>query len=184
MEKHPVKNRPSYTIRLIFLIALLGGYVTSSYIRAEQLESCFDSEGNLFFSADCAIEDSEEGSQPEASQEPFSMEMEAIDLEQFKAQEPNWEPVAVEFSVTGLTMDDCCLRAIRGTKTQADERCKAKGKRSWQVISTPPEKVEGEPIKIIQNCYVYTSQKVDSEYLFSCHARAVSKCAWQSEFKF
>lgn len=180
-----MKSRPSYTITLIKLIAFVSGIVTSSYALAEPPSSCFDSDGNLLFGTDCVTEQNQaESDSEEGHEEPFSLELKRVNPEQFEAQEPNWEPVTAEFSVTGVTVDECCLRAIRGTKERADEMCRAKGKSSWQVVSITPKEAPEKPYKTIQNCYVYAEKRMDSQYLFSCHARALSKCAWQWEFKF
>lgn len=117
--------------------------------------------------------------------------LENINLE--TPTEPSWEPVEAEITLTSYDSKECCLRAIRSTRYEAEMKCRDANKHIWQIASSPVDDAGEESIKQHKLCHVYHNN-IDAKALaaaqaqnqnegnagppdyFRCKARSVARC--------
>ena len=91
---------------------------------------------------------------------------------------PNFDPIEVEFTLTDLSQDNCCLRVVRGTQYAAERMCTDKGKKVWKILTEAPAMMQTQPWKVKNQCHINLAERVGSEVEFSCSVRSIAQCYW------
>ena len=91
---------------------------------------------------------------------------------------PNFDPIEVEFTLTDLSQDNCCLRVLRGTQYAAERMCTDKGKKVWKMLTEAPAMMQTKPWRVKNQCHINLAERVGSEVEYSCSVRSIAQCYW------